>query len=70
MACSECEVTAMVDGVLRHVTLRFENLDDLEVESERPCAVYRCRACGTFWEVCAGDQTAVELQQSVAAALY
>lgn len=70
MSCSECEVTALVDGKLRHVKLRSENLDWIEVKSDRPCTLYRCRACAAFWEVCAGGRVPVELPPSTAAELY
>jgi hypothetical protein len=61
MGCAVCEVRAEVDGRSVHVELNLKNLEKLAGSTERSCYLYRCRACGTFWELCAYDNEAREL---------
>lgn len=70
MACSECEITAEVDGRKVHVKLRFENLEKLAWSDERNCFLYRCRACRTFWESCAYEKASREISLEEARRFY
>jgi hypothetical protein len=70
MACHECETTADVDGRTVHVNLMFEHLEKLGWSDERNCYLYRCRACGSFWESCAYERAARETSLEEAQRYY
>jgi hypothetical protein len=70
MACSECEITAEVDGRTVHVQLRMQNLEKLAWSDVTNCQLWRCRACGSLWEVCAYEKAAREISLEEARRFY
>jgi len=70
MACSECEITADVDGRTVHVQTRFQNLDKLAWSDETNCQLHRCRACESLWESCAYEKASLEISLEEARRFY
>lgn len=70
MGCDNCEVTAMVDGKLRHVRLWIENLQQVGTSSERSSVLYRCPECKSLWEVCANEKEPLQMSLADAKMIY
>ena len=61
MGCQRCEVTAIIDGKTVHVRIFLDRLDKVGASVERSCVLYKCPNCATFWELCAYEKAAREL---------
>lgn len=70
MACDQCKVEAEVDGRRVFVTIRRENVETLRTDPARWATLYRCRVCGTYWELGADQRSFTELSAGEARRRY
>jgi hypothetical protein len=70
MGCDECIVTALVDGEVVFVAMRFQNLEVLGTDEASLTTIYRCRRCGRYFSLGMSDKTPRELSESEARGLY
>lgn len=70
MSCTTCAITADVDGKRVHVLLLFDAIEKLAWSNERNAVLYRCPACGTFWESAAYEPASTPLTAAEVARFY
>jgi hypothetical protein len=61
MACEDCAVFAVVDGVRKLVSLRSENTQVLGIDPHNWGTVARCSTCGTYWRTLLGPYAPEEI---------